>query len=123
MTPQQFDAALQGLMIQDSNGYYWMINRNTGRWQVSNGQTWVEANPYGSAPSVAVQRPPAKRPKAGIGCGKVFVFGCLAVVVLVAIAGVGGYVAYVSRSGPREVSRRFWHQRRRCGPGYLHAHP
>jgi len=56
-----FEAALRGLMIEDE-GRYWHIGAASGRWFVSDGDRWVEAE----APEVG---PPAAEPEALPGAG------------------------------------------------------
>lgn len=56
-----FEAALRGLMIEDE-GRYWHIGAASGRWFVSDGDRWVEAE----APEVG---PPAAEPEALPGPG------------------------------------------------------
>ncbi len=46
ITHEQFEAKLRELMVQDTQGRYWMIGADTGKWYVHNGQAWVEAQPY-----------------------------------------------------------------------------
>lgn len=45
ITQMQFEAALKDLMVLDTQGRYWMIGADTGKWYVNDGQSWVEANP------------------------------------------------------------------------------
>jgi hypothetical protein len=42
--PQDLDAALNRIVF-DLGGRYWMIGANSGRWYVSEGDRWVEADP------------------------------------------------------------------------------
>jgi hypothetical protein len=56
-----FEAALRGLMIEDE-GRYWHIGAASGRWFVSDGDRWVEADP----PEVG---PPAAEPEGLPGPG------------------------------------------------------
>ena len=45
ITPEQFEAAIKNLMVQDAQGRYWMLGPDTGKWYVHDGTTWVEAQP------------------------------------------------------------------------------
>src|SRR6266567_4088058 len=62
ITPEQFDAALQQLMIQDTQGRYWMLGKDSGKWQMNQGQSWVEADPYQSGATVAGLSVPPSAP-------------------------------------------------------------
>ena len=60
----QFEAALQDLMIEDTQGRYWVPGVESGKWHVYDGRTWVEQDPHSAgvvgkraAPSVP-QIPP-----------------------------------------------------------------
>lgn len=97
ITSAQFEAEMQRLMVQDTLGRYWTIGKDDGRWYVSNGQVWVEANPYPSP--VAPAGPPpvyaaAAPKKKGPGCGLWLGCGCLGMLLLLVILGGGGYFAY-----------------------------
>ncbi len=121
ITPAQFDAALKALMIQDAQGRWWIISAEDSRWYMSDGTRWVQTDPPTSSPMAAMPPPPpptlppppiSQQPfaplrvrqqpstpapmtakKSGGGCG-CFLWGCLAVVVLALIAGVGVYVGF-----------------------------
>ena len=54
MTREQFEAALQKLMVQDDSGRYWMMGAESGRWYVYDNQKWVQADP----PSSLLRHPP-----------------------------------------------------------------
>ncbi|MGB8648444.1 MAG: hypothetical protein WCF84_24625 [Anaerolineae bacterium] len=55
ITREQFETALKQLMLQDSQGRYWMIGMESGGWYVYDGQRWVEAvPPIGSSLSPAL---------------------------------------------------------------------
>ncbi|MBI5030764.1 MAG: hypothetical protein HZB51_09570 [Chloroflexi bacterium] len=45
ITQQQFDAALKQLVIQDTQGCYWILHPDSGRWLVYDGKTWIDAKP------------------------------------------------------------------------------
>jgi hypothetical protein len=118
ITREEFDAALKGLMLQDAQGRYWVLGAETGKWHVHDGASWVEASPYAGAnppPSRPADLPergrlrasapsptptPAPAPiakKSGGGCGGCILPGCLILVVLILVIGVGGFLAF--RSG------------------------
>jgi hypothetical protein len=46
MTQEQFETAMKDVMVEDAQGRYWTIDRQTGKWLVHTGQAWVEAQPY-----------------------------------------------------------------------------
>lgn len=107
---QQFEAALQALVFPDARGRHWIIGFDTGHWNVYDGQRWVQADPYAGAASPTAAAPPGSPPRqfnahaappaavqpapkqGGVGCGKLLACGCLAIVLLVVCAGVGGYL-------------------------------
>lgn len=61
LTVEQFESALQGLMILDEQGRYWMMGAESGRWYVYEGQNWIQRDPAGTTPSAPppVAAPPA----------------------------------------------------------------
>ncbi len=62
---QQFEAALQSLVFQDAQGRHWMIGMDSGKWNVYNGQQWVQADPYAGAASPGVPPPNVAVPPGG----------------------------------------------------------
>jgi hypothetical protein len=125
---EQFEAASKNLMVQDARGRWWMLDRESVKWNVYDGAKWVEANPdssaatmaspprpgdmpeaaspprSGGAPNLAPQPfsqtpaqqvapPPAKK---GSGCGGCLLPGCLAIILLIVVGGVGGFLAVQS---------------------------
>jgi hypothetical protein len=48
LSETDFRARLQDLMVQDSQGRWWMIGYETGQWYVHNGQAWVRGEPNGA---------------------------------------------------------------------------
>ncbi|MDE3092047.1 MAG: hypothetical protein KGJ80_21955, partial [Chloroflexota bacterium] len=120
ITRGQFGAALKALMIQDAQGRWWSIGAGDSKWYMNDGTRWVQADPPGSSPVAVAPPPPRAMPpprvarqqpqfapppiaqkqfapppsaKSGGGCGY-FLWGCLAVVVLLLIAGVGVYAGF-----------------------------
>jgi hypothetical protein len=114
MTRQQFDAAVQGLMIQDGQGRYWAVAADSGAWLVHDGRGWAPADPYGAQPGVSQNAPPApvQQPQGNVylsppagspypppskgnrGCCGILTCGCLLPLVLVLLLAVGGFVAF-----------------------------
>jgi hypothetical protein len=45
ITQAQFESAVHNLMFQDSEGRYWMVGAESGKWYMYNGQTWMRALP------------------------------------------------------------------------------
>ncbi len=45
ISAEEFDAALQELVVQDDEGRVWMLGANTGRWYYTTSPQWVEAEP------------------------------------------------------------------------------
>jgi hypothetical protein len=74
---ERFADALQGLMLQDSQGHYWSLGAEDGRWYVHDGQAWQIAEPPRGAPLSPVAR---KRSKWGLFLA---LAGLLVVVLLV----------------------------------------
>ena len=114
----QFEAALQDLMIEDTQGRYWVPGVESGKWHVYDGRTWVEQDPHSagvvakrvapSAPQIPQrqsapppppiaprrQAPPAiaPQPKKGPGCVRI---GCIGVLVIIfAIAALGAMLYF-----------------------------
>ena len=54
MTREQFEAALQKLMVQDDSGRYWMMGAESGRWYVYDNQKWVQADPPSSTAATPI---------------------------------------------------------------------
>jgi hypothetical protein len=46
INPQQFQAAIGQLRIQDAQGRAWMLDAQSGRWLMYDGRAWVWADPY-----------------------------------------------------------------------------
>ncbi|HKP51202.1 MAG TPA: hypothetical protein VJ183_00975 [Chloroflexia bacterium] len=44
--PQQFQAAVGQIRVQDARGRAWMLDAQSGRWLMHDGRTWVWADPY-----------------------------------------------------------------------------
>ena len=70
LTETQFKAQLQDLMVQDTQGTWWMIGYETERWYRHDGTNWVQADPpEGLAPAVpaasALRPEPAIPPEGG----------------------------------------------------------
>ena len=54
LTREQFEAALQKLMVQDEQGRYWMMGAESGAWYVYDGQQWIQdVPPSGGAAPIA----------------------------------------------------------------------
>lgn len=73
LTHDQFDAAVAQLTVQDAQGRYWTLDRNTGGWLLYDGKTWSEADPYSASPQAlpssmpeqGTRLPPAQPPERG----------------------------------------------------------
>ncbi|HEX9987418.1 MAG TPA: zinc ribbon domain-containing protein [Chloroflexia bacterium] len=50
LNSEDFKVAIQGLMVKDAQGRYWMLNEESGDWLVNDGSTWVPGDPHSSAP-------------------------------------------------------------------------
>ena len=49
ITQEEFKAQLEGLKVQDSQGRYWMIGVQSGKWYFYDGTRWIRAEPPGEA--------------------------------------------------------------------------
>jgi tetratricopeptide (TPR) repeat protein len=62
ISQEEFKAQLEQLKVQDSQGRYWMIGVQSGKWYFYDGTRWVRAEPPGEAgeapPSEEAQRGP-----------------------------------------------------------------
>lgn len=98
ITPEQFDAAVKELMIQDAQKRYWMLGPDSGKWYVHDGKSWVEAQPPTSDSNVSnrpkIETPVAKSPRRRMF--PIVAIGCIA--LLCVLVAVGGFVA-ASRPG------------------------
>jgi hypothetical protein len=45
INPQQYEASVNTMRVQDHYGRYWMMGAADGLWYVYNGRSWVRANP------------------------------------------------------------------------------
>ncbi|MDQ3966512.1 MAG: hypothetical protein M3246_08720, partial [Actinomycetota bacterium] len=58
ISPEEFDAQLRQLMVQDDEGRWWAKSRKTGEWNYHDGSAWVRGTPPG------YQQPPPPMPPA-----------------------------------------------------------
>jgi hypothetical protein len=56
ISPEEFDAQLRQLMVQDQEGRWWAKSRKTGEWNYHDGSAWVRGTPPG------YQQPPRRPP-------------------------------------------------------------
>jgi len=56
ISQEEFKAQLEGLKVQDSQGRYWMIGVQSGKWYFYDGTRWVRAEP----PGEAAEAPPSE---------------------------------------------------------------
>ncbi len=61
ISQEEFKAQLEGLKVQDSQGRYWMIGVQSGKWYFHDGTRWVRAEPPGEAGGT----PPSKEAPRG----------------------------------------------------------
>lgn len=118
LSEADFRARLQDLMVQDSEGRWWMIGYETGQWYVHDGQQWIRAEPPGagppqptavaqpiplpSAPAQRTAQPSARKPWLWLALGVVVVV-LLAVVMRLVAPGPGPTPAAVLPAATRAV--------------------
>ncbi len=96
ITQEQFDAALKQLMVQDAQGRWWMIGAESGKWYVSDGQSWVEAQPSGLALSkvegagagIPTAPPAAQAQRRGVNLLPIVAIGVIVVLCLCGVVGL-----------------------------------
>jgi len=86
ITEDEFKAQLEELMIEDEEGKWWIIGYETGNWYYHDGEEWVRGEP----PRVA--RPPMP--------GIQWNWQTVAIVLLIAVVGVGGFLLIKSVLAP-----------------------
>ncbi len=95
ITRDQFQSALDNLMVQDAEGRMWKLGAGDGKWYMFNGQTWVQQSPPARlsantppAPVAPAPIPSAPRTaKRGISILPVVAIGCIGL-ICVAVFGV-----------------------------------
>ncbi|NMC81072.1 MAG: hypothetical protein GYA59_17055 [Chloroflexi bacterium] len=122
ITPQAFEAAVNRLLVKDSQGQSWTIGVETGKWYRLEGEQWVEDTPAESAAPAA--NPPAPPPPAASSAAGAaapapapkkktvnvwlivgLVALCLALVGgTILVAGVGGYALLRSSNDAAPVA-------------------
>jgi len=81
ITEDEFKVQLEELMIEDEQGRWWMIGYETGQWYYHDGEKWVRGEPP------RVGRPLVLPSMPGIQWG----WKAVAIVLLIALLGVGGF--------------------------------
>lgn len=88
ISPAEFEAALQDLMVQDAQGRWWMLGAENGKWYVNDGKSWVPAQPPAGnippPPTLPVSAAPGRATRS-LNPGLV----TFVVVFLLAVIGVG----------------------------------
>lgn len=62
LTRSQFEVELKQLMVQDTQGRYWIIGSDTGKWHYYDGANWIESTPPSNAPVPVSPPQPSSRP-------------------------------------------------------------
>ena len=88
ITPEQFQAAIKNLMVQDAQGRYWMLGPDTGKWYVHDGTTWVEAQPPTTEETIAPPAAPAEKPPRKSNTWLWLTIGGIAAVIVLGIVAV-----------------------------------
>lgn len=92
ITEEEFKAKLEELMIEDEEGKWWIIGYETGQWYYHDGERWVRSEP----PRVA--RPPMP--------GIQWSWQTVAIVLAIAVVGVGGFLLIKSVLAPTPESTK-----------------
>lgn len=62
ITRAHFEAALKSLMLTDSQGHWWVIHPDSGKWNMFDGNVWVEGQPPTLPPAWLPERAPSLPP-------------------------------------------------------------
>jgi hypothetical protein len=96
LTPEQFQAQVGQLRVQDEQGRYWAIDARSGAWLLYDGANWVPSQPpAGVSPAASPAPPPVPRR----GGPPVLLIGAVAVVILLCVIALGGAGLILSRPG------------------------
>lgn len=95
---KEFQAEVDRLTLQDSEGRWWTIGARTGKWYLSQEGEWVEAEPppvTRPKPTITAVLPVAKRPHGGL------LIGVIGLLFLCCLSGVAlGAYEYLSPTKP-----------------------
>jgi hypothetical protein len=101
ITREQLEAALKQLLFQDSQGRYWTIGSDTGKWYVHDGKTWVEANaPITSKLLVSELYTPQPQPSRGFNV--ILWLGVLSILIICLLGVLG--IVFASSQGFVKIS-------------------
>lgn len=95
ITRDEFEAALKAQMVTDSQGRYWTLGIDSGKWYMHDGKDWVRADPGAIpapvepiAPTANAPIPPTTPSRKSNRLPIVAAIGCLAIICLMAVAGI-----------------------------------
>ncbi len=97
LTPEQFQAQVGELRVQDDEGRYWTIDARSGGWLLWDGSKWVPSQPPGAVSAPPPTPAPGPRPRRGPGPG--LLVGALAVAAVLCLVSLGGAGLILTRSG------------------------
>lgn len=80
LTPEEFQARVGRLQVQDAKGHYWTIDAGSGGWLWYDGAKWVPAQPSGRV---------SDRPGVAGRATLIAVVGAALLLCLIAVAGAG----------------------------------
>jgi hypothetical protein len=101
LTPEQFQAQVRELSVQDEEGRYWAIDAGTGGWLCYDGTNWVPSQP---PPGVSSLAPPARAAAPPQRRAPLLVIGAVAVAAVLCLVSLcgGWYVLNRPSAGPEE---------------------
>lgn len=95
LTPEQFQAQVDQLRVQDGQGRHWAIDARSGGWLLYDGANWMPAQPPdGVSPLAPPSYPDAPRR----GGAPILAIGAVAVAALLCLVALGGAGLILARS-------------------------
>jgi len=95
LSPEQFQAQVGQLRVQDGQGRYWAIDARSGGWLLYDGADWTPAQPPGGVSALAPPTYPHTPGRRGV---PIRVIGVVAVAALLCLVALGGGGLILSRS-------------------------
>ncbi|TKJ31038.1 MAG: hypothetical protein CEE40_03020 [Chloroflexi bacterium B3_Chlor] len=95
LSPEQFQAQVGQLRVQDGQGRYWAIDARSGGWLLYDGADWTPAQPPDGVSPLAPPTYPHTPGRRGV---PIRVIGAVAVAALLCLVALGGGGLILSRS-------------------------